>query len=101
MISQKKCKECGYWNVGTNTHCASCNATIDARLLALEQRQRRDQANREKQLANENRFEKYLRKMEESEKPLNKVLFKVLSVVFNIYLAILSFFIWLIALISG
>ncbi len=101
MKSQKKCHQCGKWTDGTYTHCSFCDATIDPILLASEQRRKRDIEAQRKRLAEENKFERFLRKLEESEKPFHRISFNILRVVFNIYMGILSFFIWLIALISG
>jgi hypothetical protein len=99
--SQKKCPKCAKWTDGTQTHCSFCDATIDPILLAKEQRRLRDAEALRRRLAEENKFERFLRKLEESEKPFHKFSFSILSVIFNIYMAILSFFIWLIALASG
>lgn len=101
MINEKKCHACGKWTDGSLKHCAFCGAAIDPALIAEERRKARAEASRKEQLENESRFERYLRELEESEKPHHKILFGILSTLFNIYMAILSFFIWLIALISG
>lgn len=82
-------------------HCSFCGATIDPLLLAREQRRKRDEDARRKRIESETRFERFLRNFEESDRPYHRFFFKLLSTVFNIYMAILSFFIWLIALISG
>jgi hypothetical protein len=101
MINQKKCPKCSKWTDGDLTHCVFCDAVIDPLLIAKEQKKQRDAAALAKRIQEESRFEKYLRSLEESENPFHIVAFKVLRVVFTIYMAILSFFIWLIALISG
>jgi hypothetical protein len=99
--SQRKCHECGKWTDGSETHCVFCDATLDPALRAKEERAERERIAREKRLLNESRFERYLRNLEESDKVPQKILFRVLSVAFTIYMGVLSFFIWLIALISG
>jgi uncharacterized protein YybS (DUF2232 family) len=101
MINEKKCHACGKWTDGSLTHCAFCGSVIDPLMLAMDRKHQRLAEAKKQQLETENRFERYLRELEESEKPLNKMLFSVLSTLFSIYMAILSFFIWLIALISG
>jgi uncharacterized membrane protein len=101
MINQKKCPKCGKWTDGDRTHCVFCDALIDPVLVAKERKRVRDEEARERRLLEETKFEKYLRNLQESDKPIHKIGFKILNTVFTIYMAILSFFIWLIALISG
>lgn len=101
MMNEKKCPSCGKWTDGNKTHCAFCGAPIDADLIAREQKKVRDAEEEKKRLAEENRFERYLRKLQASQKPHHKILFGILNAVFTVYMAVLSFFIWLIALISG
>jgi len=83
------------------THCVFCDAVLDPLLIAKEEKLERDEKLRKEKLQNETQFEKYLRQLQESEKAHHQILFKFLDLVFTIYMAILSFFIWLIALISG
>ncbi len=101
MLNEKKCAACGKWNQGNNKHCAFCGAPIDPVLIADQQRKKRDEAAKEKRLQNESRFARYLRELEESDAAHHKILYAILNAIFTVYLAILSFFIWLIALISG
>lgn len=101
MRNQKKCPACGKWTDGSKQRCVFCNSLIDPQLIAERNSQQRAAKRREERIASEGRFERYLRKLKESEKPGYQLLFKILNTLFNIYMAILSFFIWLIALISG
>ncbi|MCA1762091.1 MAG: hypothetical protein ABR574_02770 [Cryomorphaceae bacterium] len=101
MINQKKCPACGKWTDGSKQRCVFCNSLIDPQLIAEEDSRKRAEKSRQERLASESKFEKYLRKLKESDKPGYTLLFKILNTLFNIYMAVLSFFIWLIALISG
>ena len=101
MINQRKCHECGKWTDSAEKYCVFCDATLDPSLRAQEEKAEKERVAREKKLLSESRFEKYLRELQESDKPFNKSLFKILNVAFTIYMGVLSFFIWLIALISG
>ncbi|MCH2213999.1 MAG: hypothetical protein MK086_02400 [Flavobacteriales bacterium] len=101
MSNQRKCHECGKWTEVRETHCVFCDATLDPLLRAREEKIEREKKIREERLLRETRFEKYLRTLQESEKSYHQITFQVLNVVFTIYMGILSFFIWLIALISG
>lgn len=69
MKNEKKCNACGKWTDGTLKHCAFCGSTIDPLLIAKEQREKRERLKKQQALENENRFERYLRKLQESEKP--------------------------------
>lgn len=82
-------------------YCVFCDSTLDPVLRAKEERAENERISREKKLLTENRFEKYLRKLQESEKPIHQISFRILNIIFTIYMGTLSFFIWLIALISG
>lgn len=101
MLNEKKCPACGKWTDGSKKHCAFCGAPIDAALIAEERKKIKDAEDSKKRLAEENRFERYLRKLQESDKLGHKILFGILNAIFTVYMTILSFFIWLIAIISG
>jgi len=101
MKNQKKCPSCGKWTDGSKDHCAFCDSLINPVLIQQAEQKKRAEIRRNEKLANENKFERYLRKLEESDKPGHILAFKILNTAFTIYMGILSFFIWLIALISG
>lgn len=101
MTNQRKCHDCGKWTDSSEKYCVFCDATLDPVLRAKEEKAEKARIARENKLLTESRFERYLRKLQESEKPLHKAAFRVLNIAFTIYMGILSFFIWLIALISG
>lgn len=100
-MNEKKCPACGKWTSGEHERCAFCGAAIDPALIASERKKLREEKARKHKLANENRFERYLRELEESDKSHHKIGFGILKTLFNIYMAVLSFFIWLIAFLSG
>ncbi|HKK39818.1 MAG TPA: hypothetical protein VJ949_10400 [Cryomorphaceae bacterium] len=101
MTNQRKCHECGKWTDSAEKYCVFCDATLDPVLRAKEEKAERDRIAREKKLLTESKFEKFLRNLQESEKPFHKLSFRILNIAFTIYMGVLSFFIWLIALISG
>jgi ribosomal protein S4 len=74
---------------------------LDPVLIAKARREKRKRDEWARKLATENRFERYLRELEGSPKQHHRALFAVLRVVFTVYMAILSFFIWLVAFLSG
>ena len=101
MKNQKKCPSCGKWTDGSKDHCAFCDSLINPVLIHQAEQKRKEEIRRSERLQNENKFERYLRKLEESDKPRHILAFKILNTAFSIYMGILSFFIWLIALISS
>ena len=101
MTNQRKCHDCSKWTDSSEKYCVFCDATLDPVLRSKEEKAERDRIEREKKLLTESKFEKFLRKLQESEKPVHKVSFRFLNIAFTIYMGVLSFFIWLIALISG
>ncbi len=101
MKNQKKCPSCGKWTDGSKDTCVFCDSLINPALIQQAEQRRKEETRRAEKLANESKFERYLRKLEESDKPGHVLAFKILNTAFSIYMGILSFFIWLIALISG
>lgn len=101
MTNQRKCHDCGKWTDSTEKYCVFCDATLDPLLKSKEENVERERRKREQKILSETKFEKHLRRLQESEKPIHKVSFRVLNIAFTIYMGTLSFFIWLIALISG
>ncbi len=99
MVNEKKCPVCNKWTDGNQPNCTHCGALIDPhQIAARNKKEREDERIRNK---TPSRFENYLEKLSESENPFAKFSFFVLRTLFNIYMAVLSFFLWLIALISG
>jgi hypothetical protein len=101
MSNQRKCHACGKWTDITEERCVFCDTIIDPVVRAKEEKRRRDEIRRKEQLEKESKIERYLRKLQESEIWYHQLSFKILNTAFTIYMGILSFFIWLIALISG
>jgi hypothetical protein len=101
VTNQRKCHDCGKWTDSNEKYCVFCDATLDPLLKSKEENVERERRKREQKILSETKFEKHLRRLQESEKPIHKVSFRVLNIAFTIYMGTLSFFIWLIALISG
>lgn len=99
MISEKKCPVCSEWTDGNKPNCTHCGALIDPQQIAARNKKERvDHIIRNKIPSP---FERYLEKLSESENPFAKFSFFILRGLFNIYMAVLSFFLWLIALAAG
>ncbi len=100
-MNEKKCPACGKWTDGKADRCVYCHTAISHRLIVEEEKAAHAEKVREMREQDPSKFRRYLYKLSKSEKPVHQFLFRSLTVVFNVYMAILSFFIWLIALISG
>jgi len=101
MVNERKCQACEKWTDGSKTHCTHCGALTDPVLLAEEKRKIEQKKKHAYQLENESKASKKLRALKHSEKPIYKVIYLIANTIFTIYMAILSFLVWLIALISG
>lgn len=100
-MNQRKCRHCGTWNDQDLDTCSKCKEIISPTILAKIARVAADQKREAQAIKNASKFEKWMARFENSPKPINKILFKLISILFTIHMAIMSFFIWLIALISG
>lgn len=69
------------------------------RRAAAGEAQREERLRRER--AKESKFEKWLRELEDSTNPWARGFSWLMRTIFTVYMAVLSFFIWLIAFLSG
>lgn len=100
-LNQRKCHACGTWNDANTTHCSNCGELIDPTMRRAKARAHSLEQHREKRGAKESKTEKWIRKMRQSPNPFARGFAYVLSMAFSVYMAVLSFFIWLIAFFSG
>lgn len=100
-MNERKCPNCGAWNSGDLKYCSNCNALIEPVAIAQKEQIEARQKRKEEALKNASKFELWLDSLKDSPKVFNRILYRVLHVLFTIQMAIMSFFIWLIALISG
>jgi len=101
MVNERKCPACGEWTNGLITHCTYCGAPTDPSLIAQESRNEREKVRRAEKLRNESKTVKKLRALKGSDKPIHRLIFFIANTLFTIYMGILSFVVWLIALITG
>jgi len=99
MINEKKCPVCSEWTDGNKPYCTHCGALIDPQQIAA--RDKKERADEKIRYETPSRFKEFLDRLSKSENPFAKFSFFILRGLFNIYMAILSFFLWLIALASG
>ncbi len=100
-MNERKCLQCSTWNHGGLEHCSNCNALINPVSVAIKVKAEADEQREAEAIRNASKLELWVERFKKSPKPINQVLYKVFSVLFTIHMAIMSFFIWLIALISG
>lgn len=101
MLNERKCVVCGKWTDSTKTHCTHCNALTEPALIAEQKRILEVKERKARELANESKAAKIIRTLKTSKNPFYRAVFVFLNIIFSIYMAILSFIVWLIALISG
>ncbi|NEN22503.1 hypothetical protein G3O08_03170 [Cryomorpha ignava] len=101
MVNERKCPACAKWTDGHKTHCTHCGALTDPALIAEEIRKEREEEREAYMFINESKAIKKLKGLKESDKTFHRIIFYIADTLFTIYMAILSFIVWLIALVSG
>lgn len=101
MIKERKCTVCGKWTDGSKTHCEHCGALTDPALVAERNKEERDADRQASKLKNESKTARKLRALKKSDKVFHRIIFYIADTIFTIYMAILSFIVWLIAFITG
>ena len=90
---ERKCPQCGTWNTD-NDHCTSCNATLNPELARQEAHDAREEkaANRPP-----DKLDILHDKMENSRWLIVRIIYRILYAVWTVFIAIVSFFMWMIA----
>lgn len=101
MVNERKCHACGKWTDGNKTHCIHCNALTDPALIAKEKSTARQKEHREQELAKESKTVKKFKALKHSEKLFHRVVYAIFDVIFTIYMGILSFIVWFIAMLTA
>jgi|SRR5690554_54731 len=101
MVNERKCHACGKWTDGNKTHCIHCNALTDPVLIAEQKSLARQKKHREQELAKESKAVKKFKSFKDSEKLHRRIVYTIFDTIFTIYMAILSFIVWLIAMITA
>jgi len=101
MINERKCHACGKWTDGNKTHCIYCNALTDPVLIAKEKSITREKEHRAVELAKESKTVRKFKALKHSEKLLHRILYGIFEILFTIYMGILSFIVWLIAMLTA
>lgn len=101
MKSERKCHACGKWTSGDKTHCDFCNALIDPELIAIQKSEEREKIFEEEAKEKESKTVKKIKALKQSEKLSHRIMYYIFDTIFTIYMAILTFLVWLIALITA
>lgn len=101
MVNERKCQACGKWTDGNKTHCIHCNALTDPVILAKEKSIARQKKHRDQELAKESKTVKKFKALKHSEKLGHRILYGIFDTIFTIYMGILSFIVWLIAMLTA
>lgn len=91
---ERRCRDCGAWNINGETCCESCGTLISPEKIRLE-------AEKKKATLELNRppsfLDKLFSKWRNSRNPVVKASFYIVYGVWFTYAAVLAFFLWLIA----
>ena len=101
MVKERKCHACGKWTDGNKTHCIHCNALTDPVRIAKEKAVARQKKHRDHELATESKTVKKFKALKHSEKLRHRILYGIFDTIFTIYMGILSFIVWIIAMITA
>lgn len=94
---ERKCHKCSTWNTD-NDFCTNCGEAISPKeVLKKEQVQKDLKA----QLIPKGKVDVLLNKFKNSKNPFVKVLYVVCFSLWTIYMAIMTFFLWFVALGPG
>lgn len=96
-----KCPNCGEWTPGDKSYCQHCGELVDPEIIDRRERDKRKQEHDARSEASKSKLERYLDKLQHSENPFKRMLFKVLNVIWMIYMGIVSFVIWFTTIFSG
>jgi len=94
---ERKCKKCGAWN-SQNDFCKECLAPISPKELEKIAVKKRKAI---KDKAPKSKLDTFVEKVKNSNNPFVIILYKTVSFLWFIYMAILSFFLWFIAVGPG
>ena len=98
MIKERKCPSCNHWNKGDFTHCENCNSLLDKNEIL---RKEREKIYGKPKLEKPGWLENYLEKTKDTTNPFVKVARFTLNVGWIIYMAFITFIVWLAVGFSG
>lgn len=94
---ERKCRKCGAWN-GEEEHCLICGTVLDPQ--KIRQQEIRTEEDRRAE-APKSKIEQLLNRMKDSSNPFVKLSYVLLKTFWLVYLGIVSFILWFIALGPG
>ncbi len=95
---ERKCRNCKEWDRDGNVICQHCGHPLAPDLIIEKNSEERKKKAEEKPPSS---LEIFLNSIKNSENILVRIIYRVLRTVWVIYMAILSFFLWLIAISPG
>ncbi len=96
-----KCPNCGEWTPGEQSHCQHCGELVDPEIIDRQERDKRKKEHHARSEASKSKLQRQLDKLQHSKNPLYQLLFKVLNVIWMIYMGLVSFIIWFTTIFSG
>jgi hypothetical protein len=98
MVKERKCPSCNHWNKGVSTHCEKCYSLLDKNEILREEREK---IYGKPKLEKPGWLENYLEKTKDTTNPFVKVARFALNVGWIIYMAFITFIVWLAVGFSG
>lgn len=94
---QRKCSYCGFWNEAVD-YCVQCNTPISSEAV----RQNRQQIELDKKAKEiKPKLDAFFERWKNSSNPILSILYKIAYGIWTVYMAIVSFIIWIVALGPG
>ena len=94
---ERKCKSCGVWNADEQV-CKSCGTVLDPAEIRKQEHKNEES---KRAAIPKSKVEKMLDQMKASSNPLVKLSYVVLKTFWLVYMAIITFILWFIALGPG
>ena len=94
---ERKCRSCTTWN-SDNDFCNQCGEAISPQAVLKEERIKKDLA---AQLIPKGQVDLFLSKFKNAKNPFVRVLYIICLSMWTVYMAIMTFFLWFVALGPG
>lgn len=95
---ERKCANCGHWNIGDHELCQFCNAPISPERIIKSREQKRVNEEKEKPL---DKIDVYLKQLKEHPNFFIRMLFKVVYSTWVVFMLIVSAVVYFVALTPG
>ncbi|MCT4581560.1 MAG: hypothetical protein N4A35_09100 [Flavobacteriales bacterium] len=95
---ERKCSNCGQWNVGNQEFCQFCNAPISPKKIIETREEKRVKEEKEKPL---DKIDLYLKRLKDHPNFFVRVLFRIVYSTWVVFMLIVSAVVYFVALTPG